>query len=278
MPYPETPAWQIAAVIVMIAVPSTGVILSLRVLSQTSLPAAGTPGSGIAGSCPLVRGNVTYVAEEVGIPAGGPDWGPLTNLTFQGVQFRFWPEFWSSGNVAYLQGTGTEPNGVDLAFVVFPNNSSFGNPSLPNASVRTWLSPDGVFGVTWLSIHAQVLNVRLAVSQPLLTYASENVTLPPSSSMGNLAVTIDFRCVSFTLQLGEVTTAGTWIIASALEPDGTIVQLGIWAGPLVACGLMGPTPWGTLGNASCLESGAPDHSVALLWEGDTNVTLMIRLM
>jgi len=222
---------------------------------------------------------ISYTSESVQIPANGSGWGPLSNITFGGVQFRLWPEFESPWET-YVQGTGTEPSGIDLAFVVLENNSSIGGSSPPtNESVRNWFSPDGVFGVTWLSASEHSIAVKLWVARPLPVYAEESLTLNSLTGFNETPNNATFRGVSFHLQLaGWGAPAGPILNASATAPNGTVEWLSMWDGPLIACALAGNTPPWVFGseNVTCLERGAPDHSVALLWDGYLGVTLMVR--
>lgn len=276
------PRWQIAVLLVfLVAVSLVGTLYSSPRSGElqsrtTSLPTCAElrPSSGTEPP----GGGARYVSENIQVPAAGSGWGPLTQVTFQGVQFRLWPEFASPEQV-YLQGTGTEPNGIDLAFVVFSHNSTVGgNPPPTDASVRTWFSPDGVFGVIWLSSNPSAVEVELRVSDPLVEYAYENVTLSPiTRSSDGVSESMDFDGVCFTLQVVDgISPGGPTLDASALEPNGTLVELGMSDGLLVACAIVGNTPGEALGNATCLESGTSDHSVALLWDGSFTVTLMVR--
>lgn len=276
-------SWQIAVLVVFLGIVSAAGLLysagSTGTSHSTSQPGTGCSDEKQSNQTQLPSGNVAYVSEDVEIPAAGSGWGPLTNVTYHGVEFRLWPEF-ESPWVHYLQGTGLESSGVDLAFVVFSNNSSDGgNPPPTNASVRAWLAPDGEFGVTWLSANQSAVDLELLVSDPSIEYAYHDVTLPSISSTGNTSnQSVDFEGVCFTMEIvGWGSGAGPSIEASALEPNGTVVSLGMWDGPAVACSIVGNTPAGTLGNATCLEHGAPGHSVSLLWDGYLGLTLMVRL-
>ncbi|MGA8276424.1 MAG: hypothetical protein WB789_03700 [Thermoplasmata archaeon] len=271
MTEPDPPVWHIAAVLVVLGLASAG---GLVFAPSPSTPSCGT--NLLTSYCNLVRGNVTYASEDVEIPANASGWGPVTHLTFHGVQFRLWPELPSPDGV-FLQGTGIEPDGVDLAFVVLPNNSSTaGNPPPTNGEVQTWFSPDGDFGVTWLGELGQWVSLRLSVADPGITYALESVTLAAVNAPQPENFT--FQGVSFGLQVeGYFSPAGPSLVASVAEPNGTHVHLAEWAGPLLACGTVGDTPTGILDHSTCLYTGLPEQGVALLWDGYLTVTLMVRV-
>lgn len=259
-----------------IVVTVIAIVVTLGVVALvSSLPRSG-PSSGP--SSPLV-GGINYSSEVVQIPANGSGWGPVSTISFDGVHFRLWPEILSPMAV-FLQGTGTEPNGIDLAFFVSENNSSTGgNPPPTNESVRTWFAPDGSFGVTWLSGTRGSMDVRLSVAQPMVAYAEENVTLHPIVGLNETPSTVSFGGVTFRLQvLGWLSPAGPFLNASATEPNGTVNWFHLWNGPLVACTMWNGTPAWVFGNGNvtCLEGAAPDHTVALVWNGDLGVTLMVR--
>lgn len=261
---------QVIVVGVIVAAISFGGVAIL-----STLPGPGIPSGP---SSPLVKG-VNYTSEVVQIPSNGNGWGPVSNITFNGINFRLWPEVLSPLAV-FLQGTGTEPNGIDLAFFVSENNSSTGgNPPPTNESVRTWFAPDGSFGVTWLSGTRDSMDVRLSVAQPMLAYAEDSVTLNPIVNFSETPSTVSYGGVTFHLQVfGWGTPAGPSLNASATEPNGTVNWLSLWNGPLVACAMWNGTPAWAFGNGNvtCLESGAPNHSVALIWDGYLGVTLMVR--
>ncbi len=279
------PLWQVAALVVVLGVASVAGFLYASIPSSargsSTVPVLTCPSGALTNSSDGSNGGATYVSETVEVPEKGSGWGPVTNVSFQGVQFRLWPEFTSPGSAYLLQGTGQEPSGVGLAFVVFPNNSSFGgNPPPTNASVRTWFSPDGVFGVSWLSENGSAIEVDLSVAAPPLVYSSENVTLPSTSSSGNdPPAVVHFNGVCFTLQvLDWGAPGGPTLNATAVPAQGGVVSLGLSAGPpRVACSVLGSIRSDILGNATCLESGSPDHSVALLGDGYLSVTLMVRV-
>jgi hypothetical protein len=278
----EVPRWQVAALFVVVVATSAGV-LGYSATHPPVPPCATDPGATV---CPPANGNITYSSEEVTIPANGSGFGPVSDLAFQGIQFRLWPEFLSPSTV-YLQGTGTEPGGVDLAFIVFASNASVGgNPPPTNAEVQSWYSADGVFGVTWLGGTSSAVNVQLSVASPQPLYADENVTLPSQVASFNLSAgtenttteTVGFHGVQFSLQLqNDFFVEG--LIASAQLANGTIVPLPLATGgpSPAACGITGDAPYDILGNATCLQAADPARGVGLVWGGGSTATLMVRI-
>jgi hypothetical protein len=221
--------------------------------------------------------NLTYASEDVSVPFDGMTWAGVTSETFAGVNFRLWAD--TSPNPPYeLQGTGTEPNGIDLSYVVFANNSGFGGgPS--NASVQTWICPDGAFGVRWLGFVNDTVDARLYVANPAVRYDTKVVMLTIPSSLGGSSppVTTLFDGVLFTTGIANwFSPGGPSINASATLTTGAKADLSMWDGPLVACSVSGGAPSSVLGNATCLESAGLGHSVALVWDGYETATLLVR--
>jgi hypothetical protein len=90
----------------------------------------------------------------------------------------------------------------------------------------------------------------------------------PTPSNGS-PVAICFYGVAFNLQLQEwFSSGGARLNASAQEPDGSFFWVTIGGGLLYGCGFVAGT--------TCLESGTPDHTAAVLWDGGQDVTLMVR--
>jgi hypothetical protein len=220
--------------------------------------------------------NLTYASEVVSVPFGGMTWVGVTSDSFAGVNFRLWAD--ASPSLPYqLQGTGTEPNGIDLAYVVFSNNTfTGGGPT--NESVQTWISPDGAFGVRWLGFVEQSIVVRLYVASPPVHYDLKVIALnPPTTSGSSAPITTLFDGVFFQATIvGWYSPAGPSINASASLPSGATVDLSMWDGPLVACSVFGSIPSNVLGNSSCLESAGLSHQVALVWDGFESATLLVR--
>jgi len=237
------------------------------------------PSSGPASVFRPPNGAITYTSETIQIPSNGSSWGPVTNASFEGVQFLLCPEFLSS-SWFYLQGTGTELSGARFAFVVVQDNSTpFGNgsPLFPSIGVREWFSPDGEFGVAWLSSTEHSITVQLSVANPLTVFFSEDVTLSPPINYTPAPKTVAYLGVTFSLRvLGWLTPAGPTLNATATMPNGTTYPLSMWEGPLYACASANGTPFWVPDNATCLAHGSPDHDVAILWDGYLNVTLMVR--
>ncbi|MCI4362785.1 MAG: hypothetical protein L3K13_00535 [Thermoplasmata archaeon] len=221
-------------------------------------------------------GNLTYTSEDVTVPFNGTSWIGVTTNTFAGVSFQLWAD--THPNFPYeLQGTGTQPNGIDLSFVVFANNTEFGGgPS--NGSVQTWISPDGSFGLRWLGFVDHFVEVRLFVAAPPVRYDTKPVMLnSPSFSGTSAPVSTLFDGVLFRAAIANWgSPAGPSLNASATLPSGATVDLALWAGPLVACGTQGDVPPSVLKNATCLESADSAHRVALVWDGYETATLLVR--
>ena len=225
------------------------------------------------------KGPITYASEITEIQSNGPPWGPVTNTSFEGVQFLLCPEFPSPSGF-YLQGTGTELSGARFAFVVVSNNSTiFGNgsPLFPSVGVREWVSPDGVFGVALLSSTGHSITVQLSVANPLPALFTENATLNPILNGTQAPKTVAYLGVTFSLQgLGWGGPGGPTLNATATMPNGTTYPLSMWDGSLYACGATNGVPSWVPDHATCLAHGSPDHDVAILWDGNLNVTLMVR--
>ncbi|HZY92855.1 MAG TPA: hypothetical protein VFG07_08845 [Thermoplasmata archaeon] len=275
MPEPQIPRWQTGAVVASVILASV-IVLGLSG-GPAPFPCVGAPPGGECGAT-LTRSNLTYATEDILVPTSGAGGSPVTQVSYQGVFFRMWPEHLSEGPPD-LQGTGTEPNGVGLAFILLSSNlSTGGNPPPTNATVRTWFSPDGVFGAAWLALIGDSIEVQVAVTEPLLQFRAESVTLPPIGTGGmDSRTSFAFEGAAFSIQIVDwYSPAGPALNATVLEISGALVGLALWAGPLVACSVSGDTPPGILNNASCLESAAPDHGVALVWDGFLQVTLLVR--
>lgn len=226
--------------------------------------------------------NLTYSYVTVPVPSNGSQSGPVTWANISGFQFRIWPELSSPWEV-YLQGTGREPSGIILAFVVFSNNSSIGgNPPPTNESVRSWYSPDGTFGVVLMSYTFDSFNVRLLVANPMISYDGMNATLSPEPPHADENSIMNWTNVSwdgYAFDMGIVgsySPAGPSLRTTVVATNGSSLSLNIWDGPLTACSIVGSTPLDILQGASCLETSGWNHSIALLWNGWLNVTLMVR--
>jgi len=260
---------------ILVAVFATGAALGSVMILSDIPPQAPPPPVSAPYSEPI-----NYSMEVVQIPSNGAGWGPVTNTSFEGVRFLFCPEFLSS-EWFYLQGTGTELNGIRLAFLVWQDNSSgigTGSPLFPSEAIRSWFSPDGVFGVAWLSSTARSITVEISVASPLPRFSSENVTLNPIVNFTEVPKTTVYLGVTFSLQvLGWGTPAGPTLNATAAMPNGTTHSLSMWAGPLLACAAANNTPGWVADHATCLERGSPDHVVAVQWDSYLSVTLMVRV-
>jgi hypothetical protein len=229
------------------------------------------------GQCVLKRGNITYVTQNVQIPTNGSGWGPLSAFSFQGISFRFWPQIYSTGDI-YLQGTGQEPNGLTLAFQVFSNNSTAGYLGT-GETAQNWSSPDGLFGVSWVTGNVTGIEAQLCVARPPFDLAYQNVLLNPLQGSTSTLSSVTLKGVNFTLQLKNPPPPfgqGLFLYAYAKEANGTGVPLSM-GGPIPsACVLPVGVPTDVLGNVTCYEDGAPDYSLALAWDGSLNTTLMVR--
>jgi len=249
------------------------VVVLLLVLAAVSFRSAniGSPSS-------APTGPITYSTEIFQIQSSGPPWGPITNTSFEGVQFLFCPEF-SSLSTFYLQGTGAELTGARFAFLVVENNSTAlgsGSPLIPSVGVREWFSPDGVFGVAWLSTTGHSIAVELSVANPLPVFFSGNLTLKPIVNFTRAPETAVYLGVTFNLQGLGRGPGGTMLNATATMPNGTAYPLSMLARLLFACSSTNGVPFWVPDHATCLARGSPDHDVAILWDGNLNVTLMVR--
>src|SRR5208282_983852 len=142
---------------------------------------------------------------------------------------------------------------------------------------REWVSPDGVFGVALLSSTGHSITVQLSVANPLPALFTENATLNPILNGTQAPKTVAYLGVTFSLQgLGWGGPGGPTLNATATMPNGTTYPLSMWDGSLYACGATNGVPSWVPDHATCLAHGSPDHDVAILWDGNLNVTLMVR--
>jgi hypothetical protein len=226
-------------------------------------------------------GNVTYRYDDVQLPTNGSGWNGLSSFSFGGVSLQVWVEnesVWSS----YIQGTGEEPGGPTLTFAVVANDGTIGGVPVTSSNLmeRSWFSPDGVFGVTWMGEYLGETQLRLYVAYPLVAYRSEQVQLTPlpAGSTGSAPPSrVQFQGVSFVIDVGY-TLEGEWIVANATFPNGSMAQLELADGGAVmlSCGISGDTPAWLFANSTCEESASSDGSVAMTWDYGQNVTLMVR--
>lgn len=263
------PRWQAITVLVSVLV---AVIAAVASIASTPRPSH-TPACALS-PCSMSHGGLVYKTQVFQIPASGTGSGPLTRISFGGIPFALWPV--SDNALHELQGTALEPGGLRLAFVVWADNSSVGgNPPPTNETVRTWYAPDGEIGVYWVSYGVQSDSVRLAVSSPSLVYAEKNVTLNRSALSAGPPTTFSFLEYNFTISIyGWPSPAGPSLDANVVGPNGSTVQLGLWAGPPVCT--IGDAPPSMLANATCLETAADNHTVGLVWDGYLGVKLLVR--
>ncbi|MCI4331143.1 MAG: hypothetical protein L3K19_04775, partial [Thermoplasmata archaeon] len=228
--------------------------------------------------CAVGRTALAYRSEVVQVPASPPNGALVQNTSFLGCYFRAWIELHTPFG-AYIQGTATEPSGLELAFEVWENNSSFGgNPKPTNDTVQTWFSPDGEVGVEWLSEVRGSSLVRLSVAQPLPTYLTSSFALTLEQASAGTPEYTYFDGMHFTVQSeGWDSRDGMGMSVVVTEPNGTVVQLGAGVGPVFnACSLLGDIPSSILQNATCTENFAADLSVGMVYDGYLGVTLMVR--
>lgn len=208
---------------------------------------------------------VTYAREKVQLPVngtGGTWWGPWTNLTFDGVGFALFPcNGINPNNGSFygpvLTGDGREASGIHLAFTLRVSAGS------------GFFAPDGIWGVVLESWAPGLAMVDLIVSEPMVVYAEENVTLGWSP---NTPYTFSFRGVTFNLEL-RGTFGGTELNASAVVPCAGLVS------SCISYTLTVGVP-GSAGLGMTLESSSPHHLVGLYWDltgNGHNVTLMVRI-
>ena len=260
---------------ILVAIFATGAALGSVMILSDIPPQAPPPPVSAPYSEPI-----NYSSEVVQIPSNGAGWGPVTNTSFDGVRFLFCPEFLSS-EWFYLQGTGTEADGVRLAFVVWEDNSSGVGTSLPwvpSEAIRTWFSPDGVFGIAWLSSTTHSIAVEISVAFPIPRFSTEDVTMNPIVNFTEVPTTTVYVGVTFSLQVQGWGTSGyVTLNATAAMPNGTTYLLSMREGPILACASANNTPGWVADHAICSEHGSPDRVVVVLWDGYRNVTLLVRV-
>jgi hypothetical protein len=273
------PLGQAALLLVAIVSISTGVFLYS---GTVSLPACTAPDS--IGACVQATGPITYLAENVSIPVHAATYGPETNVSFDGIIFELWPALLPP-DLGYLQGAAREPGGIVQTFLVDTNNLWFGGAPPPtNASVRQWMSPDGLAGLHWLSGTNTTFSVELLVAGPPFQYAYENVSLRPGPGRSDGPVeSTSFGGALFSLQAHGWGAFGAWTSASVILPNGTSFAFpnGPWdeglAPPPLACeDWNGLPPW-FLDNATCGEAVTPGYGAGLTYDGELNVTLFVRV-
>jgi len=255
------------------------VLAALSVLAVYSFPAlTQKPSLPLGGT--LTYKNITYDYEVITIPSYGTGWGgPITNVTFEGVHFRLWPEGNSSSTI-WLQGTAVGAGGVDLAFGSFADNQSAAFNPWP--SVDSWFSPDGAFGVTMIGYNGGSIEVRLYASNPPVTDAAETVPLDVIKYLPNgttSPIRIDFGSVTLLIQVDPLLSAAfIHLNVSATLPNSTVESFSAWQGGSTRpwCGIVWGSPHDILAGATCAETFAPDHSVGMVWDSDLNITLLVR--
>jgi hypothetical protein len=231
----------VVLVTLCVATPVAIATASLLPVSTSSSPTQfGCPLSTSLGSCWVVYGNTTFAARDITIPVAASGWGPATEVTWQNVHFRLWPERLGAFT-SYLQGTGKSPTGVVYAFVIDPEASPpAGNLSFPGPSASSWYSPDGSFGVTWESQRAGSWNVRLWAANPSPVFAVQQVVLPPPTFSVGPTTSVDLSNVRLDLRIeGWGTPAGPSLNVSATEPEGIVIPLGyVFSALEESCSLM----------------------------------------
>jgi hypothetical protein len=264
---PEVPRCQVAALLVVVVATSAGVLAYSA--GNPSSPHCMTDSGGTA--CPPANGNITFASEDVVVPFNSS--GPIvaTNVSFQGVTFHLWP-YQLPPPIEFLEGIAMEPVGVNLTFVVPPHGS--------------WFSPDGLFGVGWISGTNGTIGAEVSVANPLPGYAAQNVTTTWESAGSSPSEIVDVQGVLFSWH--------TWtdfprvsVNATATLANGTRVVMALFQGAdeYIAC--TGPSVGAIhtlLANSSCLEDGDPALGVAMAWTIDVSahtdlnlVTLMVRV-
>ncbi len=214
----------------------------------------------------IPSGGLHYDSTTVTIPAAGGGWGPLTNVSFEGVGFWFYPQAYSAG-IAMIEAEGVEANAIALSFVLLSN--------LTGGVALQWSAPDGVFSVNWTGAGPLTAVLRLSVADPAPVYALLPVELPTSLTNPANSSCSTFLGVRFTFStLGYGGPAGDALNARVTVPNGTAYLLGVWQGTELACSVNLPAP--APDNWTCLESVSTDHAVGFTSDYGWGVTLMVR--
>jgi hypothetical protein len=265
----------------LVATAVMAVVVVIVAIATVLLPGGTTGAPAACDSHVLATGtpatsNLSYQYEVVTLPYRGGSGGPLTDLTFGGVRFLLWPEPEGS-NSTQLVGRTDEPDGVDLTFVLLPNDGDTGGA--PNSTAPGWFAPDGAAGIVWIYSTNASLQLELSVATPPVTEAAENVTLPPSSGDVNSSSSCrsDFEGYDLTFSRpGGGLPDGPRLNVSGSGPSGSLgVELG---GFLLSCNPPLGTPVTLEANATCYAVGTDDHGLTILWDGGADVTLLVRIV
>ena len=240
-----------------------GVSLAFLAVGGTYLTIPCSGGNGLGPG--VLAGNLTYVSESIEVPANttnATSSGPLTEVSFQGVQFQLWPIV-LSGQVYALDVAAAEPTGVTLAHGLFANRTA-------DPDGQNWTSPDGVLGASFVNATATSVGAVLRVAVPVPNFLRTIAGVTPLSTQSYC-----FDRVQFQLSVvGYGSPGGDSLVALVTEPNGTVYQLVDSNGPpSFACGSNFPS---ILPGATCLETASPDHGVAIVWDGQSTTYLFVE--
>ncbi len=254
-----------------VPVAAAALLAAVAAVAVLTVPAGSPCAPGrYASSCPVGAGAITYDTLDVTVPQTGN----LTNVSFAGVAFHLWSAYGG------LEGTATEPDGVTVDFFTsMAAELPAGAPGAVPARPPSWISPDGTFGVAVLGSSSGELYLELEVASPSVPYAEAPVTLQLENSSRTFPTAVLVQGVSFELAgVGQGPFEAPSLYANATEPNGTGVSLRLAAGPAepVACGAPSPTQSALLEQGVSLYAGALNDGLAVLWNGQLSVTLLVR--
>lgn len=261
----HAPRWPLARWSLAIAL-AAGVLLGTLTVVAT-FAASGPPCPARWGSAPQPRESLSYDDELVQVPIDtldGSSGGPMTNDTFDGVEFQLWPEVWARTSTWNLYGLDIaimERSGIELRSVVFSNTT-------PELAPSNWTAPDGIASVTWLSNVSNSISALLRVAQPGPDYHLASVAISTGQPL-----TYCFDNVRFELSIPTVGgPAGEGLYATISVANGTTYQLEAWDGLEAECEVSFP---GMLSAASCLESVSLDRAAGVLWTSYQSALLIV---
>jgi hypothetical protein len=248
-----------------------GVILGTVTAAGTFL-AVGLPCANPFGGGPGTPLPLAYDARSVEVPVNTSDGsagGPLTNVTFEAVDFQLWPllQFnWSRGGIYGLDVVAGEPDGVNPNLEIF---SPWATTEFPGLGFDNWTSPDRIASVSWVSNSTGSIDAVLRVADPIPDYLTDGVSVTPLHS-----TTYCFDNARFELSIhGYGGPGGDGLDANVALANGTTYGLGVFSGPpSLVCDVQFP---GSLPSSTCLEDVSTDRVVGLVWNGDDNATLLV---
>ncbi|HTS32981.1 MAG TPA: hypothetical protein VMI55_03460 [Thermoplasmata archaeon] len=220
---------------------------------------------------------VNYASEVVRIPVNGGNLsGPESNFSFGGILFHLWPEYIVGTN--WLTGAAVGPSGMELA-LIDTNNVSWAVPPGCRAcgGLSNFTAADKTFGVTWLSSSAHSDTVLLRAAWPQPEYALSTVTFPPGDRKPDCQLgfcNVTFQGITFHFSEFPPNPAGSGFDIVAVGANGsTLLQSALGGPPAYNCGIRPP---GVSLPIMCEETMSNNLRVGVAWDGDQNVTLIIR--